>query len=255
MFGLPLRSRPPAAPRLRAGEVVEVTGFPVRLRVDARARRVSLRLDTSKAEVVATAPTQRRLGDALAFAHARAGWIAQQLAALPQPLAFAPGAEIPFDGAPCRLQRAAMRGVGRWAAATAEEPARLIASGEDEAFDRAVRRVLKREALERLTAMTAQTCARLGLETPPVAVGDAKGRWGSCRAPRNGDLGAIRYSWRLICAPQTVQAYVVAHECAHLLHPNHGAAFWALNRTLDPQMDAARAWLRANGTALHALGR
>jgi predicted metal-dependent hydrolase len=255
MFGLPLRARAPAAPRLTSGERIEVAGFPVRLKVDGRARRVSLRLDSVAREVVATAPTARRLADALAFAHARAGWIAAQLSRTPGPAPFVSGATVPVDGAPCVLERAAMRGVGRLIPARDGEPARLVASGEGEAFARAVERTLRRAALDRMTALTQVMCARLALPVPPVAVGDARGRWGSCRAPRRGDPGSIRYSWRLLCAPPFVQRYVAAHECAHLVHPNHGPEFWALNRTLDPDMDAARAWLHRHGTGLHALGR
>ena len=52
-----------------------------------------------------------------------------------------------------------------------------------------------------------------------------------------------------------MQRYVAAHECAHLVHPNHGAGFWTLNRKLDPEMDAARAWLKRHGADLHALGQ
>ena len=255
MFGLPLRTRAPAARKLVSGEVVQVAGVAVRLAVNARARRVSLRLDAARGEVIATAPTARRLPDALAFAHARADWMAAQVARLPEGRPFAPGVVIPVNGEPCRLERAAMRMPGRFFPAGEGEPARIVASGEGEAFGRAVERVLRREALARLTAMTGDCCGRLDAVTPPVAVGDAKGRWGSCRAPRGGDAGLIRYSWRLISAPVSVQRYVAAHECAHLVHPNHGPQFWALNRALDPDMDRARTWLKANGQALHALGR
>ena len=97
-------------------------------------------------------------------------------------------------------------------------------------------------------------CHALAVPLPALALGDAKGRWGSCRSPLRGDAGVIRYSWRLVCAPASVQRYVAAHECAHLVHPNHGAEFWALNRRLDPDMDAARTWLKLHGAALHALG-
>ena len=255
MFGLPFRARPAAAARLIAGEVIMVGDHPVRLRVNANAKRVSLRLDVAKREIVATAPSTRKLADALAFAHARAAWIARLFDGLPRGEPFAPGAIISVGGQPCRLQRAAMRVPGKLLPATADEPARVVVSGEGEAFARAVERVLKRQALADLTALTAQVCGPLSLQTPLVAVGDAKGRWGSCRAPRNGDAGSIRYSWRLVCAPPPVQAYVVAHECAHLVHPNHGAAFWALNRKLDPAMDSARSWLKVNGQSLHVLGR
>ncbi len=84
-----------------------------------------------------------------------------------------------------------------------------------------------------------------------VGVGDPATRWGSCAT-----TGAIRYSWRLILAPPAVRQSVVAHEVAHLVHPNHGPAFWALAAELTAgDLTAARAWLKAHGAALHWIGR
>ena len=68
------------APPYRAGDVVEAAGCRVRLAVNARARRVSLRLDRTSGEVVAVAPTARKLSEAVAFARERSGWIAQRIA-------------------------------------------------------------------------------------------------------------------------------------------------------------------------------
>ena len=253
-----LRRRAPTAaalaPKLVHGQVVEVAGAPVRLRVDARARRVSLRIDPRRREVVAVAASARRLPDALAFAHARAAWIAERLAAVPRPRALEPGVVIPFAGEPCRLERAAMRVSPRVIAATAEESARLVASGEGETFARAALRALKAEALRRLSARTAVHVAALGLAQPPVTVADARGRWGSCRAPRAGDPGAIRYSWRLVCAPPSVLDYVAAHEAAHLVQPDHSAAYWAVVDRLYGDPSPARDWLRRHGAELHAIG-
>ena len=93
---------------------------------------------------------------------------------------------IPVHGAPCRLERAAMRTTGRLIPMTPGESARLVVSGDGPAFSRAVERLLKREALSRLTALTGEMCDALGLALPAVAIGDAKGRWGSCRAPLRG---------------------------------------------------------------------
>jgi hypothetical protein len=52
-----------------------------------------------------------------------------------------------------------------------------------------------------------------------------------------------------------VADYVVAHECAHLIEPNHGPRFWALVRGLIGDEKPHRAWLRAHGAGLHAFGR
>ena len=76
---------------LADGDRLEVAGATVRLKVHARARRISLRLDRTKREIIATAPSQRRLPEAAAFARDRASWIAERLAELPQSQAIAPG--------------------------------------------------------------------------------------------------------------------------------------------------------------------
>ncbi len=69
--------------RYAHGERLDVGGLPVRLTVNPRARRVSLRIDRARREAVAIAPSIRRLADAAAFAQSRRAWIARALAALP----------------------------------------------------------------------------------------------------------------------------------------------------------------------------
>ena len=44
--------------------------------------------------------------------------------------------------------------------------------------------------------------------------------------------------------------YVIAHELAHLLEPNHTARFWNIVKTQVPTMDRARTWLREHGQIL-----
>lgn len=245
----------PSSARLGVGQMVSVAGHPVRLRVNARARRVSLRVDAAKREIVATAPSARALSDAVAFARSRAPWIAAQLAVLPPVMAFTPGAVISVQGAPLRLDPAAMRIATRRVQATADEPARLIASGQGEAYARAVERGLRAWALERLVERTVHHCAALGQPLPPVAVMAAKGRWGSCRPASARAPARIRYNWRLILGSPEALDYVAAHEVAHLLEANHSPAFWAVVKRLYGDPRRARAWLRAHGPALQAIGQ
>jgi predicted metal-dependent hydrolase len=252
------RRSPPrvSAPKLGNGDLIEVDGRPVRLRVNARARRISLRLDAGRREVVATAPSHRALNDAAAFAETRAAWIAQHLDQLPQPMTLGPGALIEVAGHPCRLERAAMRIPARLIPATPEEPMRLLAYGADAgSFQRAAIRALKARALDLLIERSAVHAARLGYPTPPVALTDARGRWGSCRQAFQGRPAALRYNWRLVFAPVHVIDYVAAHECAHLAEANHGPRFWALVAELYGDHARARVWLKRHGARLHAIGR
>jgi predicted metal-dependent hydrolase len=63
-------------------------------------------------------------------------------------------------------------------------------------------------------------------------------RWGSC-TPLDG---TIRISERIRGMPDYVVDYVLLHELAHLIVPNHGSEFWAL---LDayPRTERARGYL------------
>ena len=55
-------------------------------------------------------------------------------------------------------------------------------------------------------------------------VGNQNGRFGSCTPAH----GTIRISDRLAQVPDFVLDYVVVHELAHLLEPNHSPRFWEL---------------------------
>ncbi len=252
------RSAAKLAANLADGAVVpigaEADGLKIRLKVNARARRVSLRLDVARGEVVATAPSPRRLPDALRFAESRAAWIAARLQALPEPKILKPGLIVEVDGAPARLERAAMRIKGRLIPSEDGEPARLLAYGEGHAYARAVVRVLKAAALERAVERTAHYARMLGRPLPDISVMDARMRWGSCRQAQEREAARIRYNWRLILAPAWVLDYVAAHEAAHLIEANHSPAYWAVVKRIFGDHRPARAWLRAHGAALHAVG-
>ena len=235
------------------GDRLEVAGTPVTLKVNRRARRVSLRLDRTRREIVATAPSPRRLSEAAAFARERANWIAERIAELPDAAPLRPGMMLEVFGEPVRLDVGTGR--AKWLPAAAGEPARITAMGDGEGFARAVMLILKRRALAVLTERTETYAAMLGEPAPTVSIADAKGRWGSCRPGIRGGQAAIRYSWRLALAPYEVADYVAAHECAHLKELNHGPRFWALVRALVGDPKAHRAWLRSEGARLHAFGR
>jgi hypothetical protein len=66
---------------------------------------------------------------------------------------------------------------------------------------------------------------RIGARPTSVRwVTNQKARWGSC----SFHSGEIRLSHRLRSVPEWVLDAVLVHELAHLLHPNHSAAFHQL---------------------------
>ncbi len=75
-------------------------------------------------------------------------------------------------------------------------------------------------------------------------VSNQQRRWGSC----SPDDATIRLSTRLRGMPTYVLDYVLLHELAHLVNPNHDAAFWALLEGY-PKVERARGYLEGVAAA------
>ena len=72
---------------------------------------------------------------------------------------------------------------------------------------------------------------------PPVLkVRQMKTRWGVCAPARR----QITLNLRLAEKPRAAAEYVVLHEYAHFVHPNHSPAFWAVVARYMPDYKAAR---------------
>ena len=77
---------------------------------------------------------------------------------------------------------------------------------------------------------------------PPVLkVRQMKTRWGVCAPARR----QITLNLRLAEKPRAAAEYVVLHEYAHFVHPNHSPAFWAVVARYMPDYKARRALLKA----------
>jgi len=211
-----------------------------------QARRAKLSVDPASGRTRLVLPPRASLKTALRWAETQRDWIAYQHARLPEARPFVDGAQLPFDDVVLTIawESTGPRRVTR-------DGDRLIVGGPIETLPRRVEAWLKREALRLLSADTADYAARAGVTVARVAIGDARGRWGSCSGS-----GTIRYSWRLVLAPRAVRRATAAHEVAHRVHMNHGPAFHALVAELygaDPTPH--RHWLKANGAQLHWFGK
>lgn len=85
------------------------------------------------------------------------------------------------------------------------------------------------------------------VEFSGISFKDQKTRWGSCSRKTK----RISINFRLLFAPPSVLRYVIAHELAHVRHPNHSQRFWEFLSKAVPDHKIQRAWLRKNG---HSLG-
>jgi predicted metal-dependent hydrolase len=122
-------------------------------------------------------------------------------------------------------------------------PANLPTSVEDQHVRTLVERLERRERrvrpsdddlLDRAATLSRRWLAGRAEPSSVRWVTNMDKRWGSCSS---GDR-TIRLSHRLQGMPEHVVDYVLVHELAHLIEPNHSARFWAL---VDAYPDATRA--------------
>ncbi|MCM0000637.1 MAG: M48 family metallopeptidase [Erythrobacter sp.] len=216
---------------------------PIVLKRLKTARRLTLRLAPDGSEVRITLPAWAEGREAIAFAHARAGWLSEQLARLPKRATPEPGGEVLYRGRALRLA---------WDARAARRPVlegeSLRIGGPQTGLETRLRRWLEAEALRLAEADMQDYCAAAGLDPVPIGLTRAQRRWGSC-----SDKSRIRINWRLVQAPDWVRRSVVAHEVAHLVHFDHSPAFHALlARIFEGEIAAADRWLKEHGRGLYA---
>jgi len=79
-----------------------------------------------------------------------------------------------------------------------------------------------------------------------VSYAYTKSRWGVCKS----HLREIELSTRLLLAPLSILEYVIVHEIAHLIEPNHSSRFWDIVRSVDSGYKEKANWLKKNGHEL-----
>ena len=230
--------RPAIEPEIElCGEIV-----PINLRRHPRAKRLTLRLAPDGNSVQVTLPSWANANEAIAFAHTRTDWLAEQRARIPRRSAPTPGGEVLFRGEALALN---------WDETASRRPrldqSALTLGGPQDSFVTRVKRWLEREALTLIESDMRDYTAAAALDTVPVALSCAQKRWGSC-----SDRARIRINWRLVQAPDHVRRSVVAHEVAHLVHFDHSPAFHALLGDIyEHDIRVADRWLKQHGRTLY----
>ena len=87
--------------------------------------------------------------------------------------------------------------------------------------------------------------SKVGIKFKSLKIKSYTGRWGSCDS-----FGVICLNWKLIMLPIDVIDYVIIHELAHIIVPNHSKNFWNLVREKDSQYLKRKNWLKENGAPL-----
>ena len=230
--------------RDRDPPVIDLGGavLPIEITRHRTARRLTLRLAPDGSAVRITLPSWCSAIEATAFARARSGWLAQQLAKLPakrdviaeRALTYR-GDTLPFVWEETAPRRPRLGDDG------------LRVGGPEDGLSARLQRWLEAEALRLFNEDAARYTAAAGLAPAQVKLTRAKRRWGSCSSER-----VLRLNWRLVQAPDAIRSSVVAHEVAHLVHFDHSAAFHALLGDLyEGDIGDANAWLSRHGRTLY----
>jgi predicted metal-dependent hydrolase len=236
-------------PKLPASTIIDVDGVPVTVTVRVNARSKSYRLSLPhRGGPVLTLPPGSRWAEAEAFLQRHGTWLAVRLQRKPAVDGWVDGGTVPLRGLPHRIV-ATGKLRGRVELNAAEGEPALLVPGAPPHLRRRLSDWLKGEAERDLAACTAIHAERLGVTVTAIKLREQKSRWGSCSSSGN-----INYNWRLILAPPFVLDYVTAHEVAHLVEMNHSPAFWATVKRTLPDMERGRAWLKAHGREVMALG-
>ena len=198
-----------------------------RVRISARARRLSLRVyPDARVEVVV--PPRVLPRDVEFFVATHREWIetkrAQALRNRPAPQLFPPASiELRASGESFRLQMAGGSGRLRMAESGGEGGSVLRISGAESSrkLRQSLRQWLMSAARLRLEPRVAAVAAAMGVPYARVSIRRQRSRWGSCSA-----RGTISLNCCLLFQRPEVVDYLLVHELTHVKHMNHSARFW-----------------------------
>ena len=195
----------------------------IRIRISARARRLSIRVYPD-ARVECVVPPRARPREIEAFIATHREWIDSRRAIAlrnrPEPQPFPPAAiELRMSEEQWRLH---VEGEGGPARVCESRQGILRASGGSMARLRAgLRAWLLRAARIRLEPRVAAIAQAMGVNYSQVSIRRQRSRWGSCSA-----RGTISLNCCLLFQRPEVVDYLIVHELTHVKHMNHSARFW-----------------------------
>ena len=111
--------------------------------------------------------------------------------------------------------------------------------------DAAFKAFYREKGTVRIPPRVAYYQAKMDVEPKAVKVLDLKHRWASCSPGGN-----LNFHWKCMMAPLTILDYIVVHELAHLIYPNHTKAFWNEVDKVMPDFQERKEWLRVNGAGM-----
>jgi len=216
--------------------ILEGQEVPVKVRRNARAKKMILRVCSCTGDVRLTLPTRVRLSAAEDFILKHTSWLVAERGKLASAESLGDGDTLAFRGQPHTI-----RFLGAGARTVRLQGGEFLVGGPADMAPARLEKWLKSEARSHLNDRAHHHAGALEVAFARVSIGDMRSRWGSCSS-----RGPLRFNWRLIMAPDAVLDYVAAHEVAHLLEMNHSDRFWAHVERCVPDYRAHRRWLRSD---------
>ena len=94
----------------------------------------------------------------------------------------------------------------------------------------------------KIPSMVKKSAVGLGVEIPKTQVLDLGFRWGSCSQNKT-----VNFHWKCMTLPSNIVQYIVSHEVAHLIVPDHSKRFWRVLEKASPDFEAHEKWLKDKG--------
>ena len=221
------------------------------VRISRAARRARIRVAPAGVEVVL--PTDSGLDRAESFLQENGDWLLDQLAFFNRTGNFRieagvnEDAYILFNGVKTAMEVVEIDSRRRCARIIHEADCLKVIIPRGSAVNplASLQNWLRRMARKLVHERLELRAREMGVKYDRVFIRAQRTRWGSCSSRKN-----LSFNWRLVMAPPEVLDYLVVHELAHLIEPNHSMKFWLIVRSYCPRYEQHRAWLKQNQEVL-----
>lgn len=209
-------------------------------------KNVHLSVHPPEGRVTLVAPKGTRLDVARAYAASKLGWIREQQARLKQQARETPRQFVERESHYLWGRRYLLSVVERETRPHVildhKRITLIVRSGSDRVRRAEVMHEWHKGLLhDTVPPLIERWEARLGVEVAGYYLQRMKTKWGSC----NHQAGNIRLNTELIKKPKDLLEYIIVHEMAHLIEPNHSERFVAILDRHYPGWREARNELNA----------
>lgn len=215
--------------------------------VDSRvANKLRIRIGLNGVEVVK--PRARKHEEVSRFLQDNAHWVTkevervQQLSKIRRQAQQHPG-EILFNGEWIPVRGYSTTRLNRENKVRLEGNEIIIYKGKASRTDsaRSLENWLRKQARIEIEKELEAVTRKIRRSPRRIYIMDQRTKWGNCSALQN-----LSFNWRLIMAPASVRRYLVVHEGVHLAVPDHSDRFWLTVKSLCPDAELAKKWLKDN---------